>query len=175
MVKKITIGLGNVSTSSFTRVTLASLKRRSGLKLRDGTRVTHFLYGISIHKHALHVQGGIHESQEKSAIAYFAKAGFAIFPFHVAIEGHNVWADFAATRGRRVILVECVTDWREPAEMIQHKMRLAPICELWFVVQEYGKIYLKSLGYKVARLASSDLPFWICWPPTKKRPNLALQ
>ncbi len=159
-----------MSFGDFTPVTLASLKRRSGLKLRDGRRLIKDLYGERPH-------GRIHDKLEASAKSFFSRRKFSIFPHHTSVGDHFACADFAAARFRRVILVECLVGWsdRNLGATIEGKMSLRAECELWFAVGPDGKDYLKCFGYKARQIPSGDLSFWICWPPGAKLPNKAPQ
>jgi hypothetical protein len=154
----------------YQRITLASLKQRSGLRLRHGSRVQfwHSLYGTgTIDQVGKRNSGMFHEAQERCGIKHFASYGYKIFPWHVGIHGVKGWADFAVARYRRVILVECLTDGWENS--LQRKADLARACELWFIVEPgYMKI-LRARRYKRARLPGPDArdlntTFWLCRP-----------
>src|SRR5258708_40075587 len=97
----------------FQYVTLASLKIRSGLQLRDGSRVQYVSYDIggTIQQAGKNSAGVFHQAQERYGIQFFTSHGYKIFPRHIGIHETNGWADFAVARYRRVILVECMTDW----------------------------------------------------------------
>lgn len=102
-------------------------------------------------------------------------------------------ADFAAARFSRVILVECLVDLREDGAYTQllrsalapppslatlmsckidHKLALAKVAELWFVVEEIGRTILKQKGYVGSRLPKPRTPnfrelvtgFWLYRP-----------
>lgn len=98
---------------TFERITLGSLKKRSGLPFRDGSRVQYvsYLIGGSIQAAGTRSAGVFHNVQERYGIEHFASCGYRIFPRHVGIDGVKGWADFAAARYRRVILIEYMTDW----------------------------------------------------------------
>ena len=115
--------------------------------------------------------GSIHRAQEACGIEYFAANGYRIFPYHIGIHQKNGWADFAASRFRRVILVECLTDWREGA--IERKLDLMAACELWFITQHgYMSDLRKKYGYRCTILSSyerhTDIKLWICRPKESK-------
>ena len=84
------------------------------------------------------------------------------------------WADFAAARYRRVILVECMTDWQ--FNTYQRKAELAQVAELWFVAEPESAEELKEIGYSARRLPSPktaefrDLKTsaWLCRPINAK-------
>lgn len=164
--------------SAYKKVTLASLKRRSGLKFRDGARVTYVSYtlgGESIHRVGQRVSGAFHQAQEKYGIRFFARQGCGIFARHIGVAGANGWADFAVARGRRVILVECVTDWF-PDTTIPRKMALAQATELWFITESWGMKYLRRQGYRIRRLPCPNnaefrglnSTFWLCRPASAR-------
>lgn len=93
------------------------------------------------------------------------------------MHGANGWADFAAAYRRWVILVEAVTDWRDPADTLKRKEELAKACELWFVTETYTAELLRKQGYRVSRIPGPpkdemDSKFWLCRPPgAKPLPN----
>jgi hypothetical protein len=155
---------------TFKRITLASLKKRSGLHFRDGSHIRHLLYDCTIQQQAKRLEGVFHKAQVVRSVRYFASRGYSIFPGHIAVEGVNRWADFAVARYRRVVLVECMTDWFF-RRTIDRKAALAGACELWFVAESNGMKRLRQLGYKckVMPFSNSDsgdmkAKFWLCRP-----------
>jgi hypothetical protein len=143
------------------------------LLLRDGSRVQYvsYLIGGSIQQAGKRSAGVFHEAQERYGIEHFASRGYRIFPRHIAVDGVKGWADFAAARYRRVILVECMTDWWVDST-IKRKAELASACELWFIAEPGGMDELRKLGYicEVMPCADSEAwrdlktTFWICRP-----------
>jgi hypothetical protein len=156
----------------FQRTTLASLKWRSRLPLRDGSHVKYVSYvlGGTIHSVGKRFSGVFHEAQERYAIEHFASLGYRIFPRHIGIDGVKGWADFAAARYRRVILVECLTDWWNGS--FERKADLAKACELWFITEPGYMKEFRRRGYKCRVLPCPDTEqfrdlktkFWICRP-----------
>jgi len=159
---------------TFQRITLASLKRRSGLRLRDGSRVQYaYMYPPgTIDQVGKRNSGMFHEAQERYGIKHFASYGYKIFPRHIGVHGVKGWADFAVARYGRVILVECMTEWRRFKDSLQRKAELALACELWFIVEPSYVKPLRTRGYKCTRLPCPDTrefrdlntTFWICRP-----------
>jgi len=162
---------------TFQRITLASLKKRSGLRLRDGSRVQYvsYIHSGTIDQVGKRNSGVFHKAQERYGIKHFASHGYQIFPWHIGLHGVNGWADFAVARYRRVILVECMTDGWENS--LQRKAELALACELWFIVEPSYMKKLRTRGYKCALLPCPDTfefrdlntTFWICRPKQSRR------
>jgi hypothetical protein len=159
----------------FKCVTLASLKWRSGLPLRDGSHVRHSSGRGTIDRVAKRMEGVFHDAEVKYGKDYFGSNGYRVFPWHIGLEGLMRWADFAIARYRRVILVECLTDWRDDA--LERKEILIPICELWFITESFFKNKLRRRGYKCEILPCPDTDefrslnakFWICRPEKSKK------
>lgn len=157
---------------TFQRVTLASLKRRSGLALRDGSHVQHLLRDGTIDQVGKRLSGEFHKAQERYGIKHFVKHGYKIFPHEIGLHGVRGWADFAVARYRRVILVECLTDSWDNS--LARKAELADSCELWFIVESGYMKKLRARGYKRAVLCrppefrNLKTAFWICRPKHSK-------
>jgi hypothetical protein len=161
----------------FPYVTLASLKRRSGLRLRDGSHIQYVSYHIdgTIHQAGKRSAGVFHQAQERYGIQFFTSFGYKIFPRHIGIRKTDGWADFAVARYSRVILVECMTDWWVHST-IHRKSSLATACELWFIAQSGGVKELRAHGYNCKIMPCPDCPewrdlkttFWICKPKDAK-------
>jgi hypothetical protein len=158
------------------RVTLASLKWRSRLPLRDGSRTQYVSYviGGTIDQAGKKSSGKYHKAQETYGIEYFISCGYRVFPKHIGLSEVAGWADFAVARGRRVILVECLTDWWSGS--LERKAELIVACELWFITEGGYMSELRKRGYKCKLLPCPKTPdfldlnsqFWICRPRTAK-------
>jgi hypothetical protein len=157
------------------RTTLASLKKRSGLPLRDGSHVRHSRFDGTVQQNAKRMEGVFHGAQDFYGKEYFAARGYRIFPRHIGVKGVNRWADFAVARYRRVILVECMPD-NFVDSTIERKSELAKVCKLWYIAERDGMKKLRKLGYKCMVLPCDDsvewrgmhTKFWICRPAGAK-------
>ncbi len=162
------------ATKTFSRVSLASLKRRSGIHFRDGSHtqyVSYYLSGTIEQVDRAH-SGVFAIAQKEYGKEYFARLGYKIFPFQIGVHGIGAWADFAATRHRRVILVECLSDWFVD-ESLERKLELARHAELWFITQPGGMRELKKRGYltslfRCPEYTETNLRFWLCRPKGSK-------
>lgn len=157
----------------FRPITLSDLRKRSCLRLRDGSRVQYVsrFHRGTIQQVARNSEGVFHQAQERYGIMHFASLGYRIFPKHVAIDGVNGWADFAVSKYRRVILVECMSDWFVDST-IERKAELAEACELWFIAEPGGMQELRKVGYRCVGMPCAlsaewrdlNTTFWICRP-----------
>jgi hypothetical protein len=120
-------------------------------------------------------EGVFCKAQRRYGIEHFAASGYKIFPAHVGIHGVKGWPDFAVARYRRVILVECMSDWWVD-ETLQKKSEVADACELWFIAEPGGKKELRKRGYVCEVLPCPDndefrdlnTTFWLCRPRGRK-------
>lgn len=78
----------------------------------------------------------LHGQLRRASVRYFLEQGWDVVPHGVGVWGANgVLADLAITKGRRIVLVECLTPSWVTRENAAKKRRLEKFFPVWFVIE----------------------------------------
>jgi hypothetical protein len=141
-------------------LSIARLKKLTGLPIRDGARVRHTTYeeefsipqnaGRTIETRDRQASSPLHTEMKRLGVSFFRRQRFRVFPRQVGLWGHeNIYrfCDFAAEKGRTVLLVEALTPWRSDAETVQKKLQLGCCGEVAFIAAESSASAFQDFGF----------------------------
>ena len=81
----------------------------------------------------LDTESDTHKHMRETSINYFLKEGYDVCPETIGVTGTYTLADFAITKNKELIFVECLTDRSSTKEVIERKMNLKKYGNICFI------------------------------------------
>ncbi|MFP4018867.1 MAG: hypothetical protein ACLFUH_06420 [Bacteroidales bacterium] len=78
-------------------------------------------------------ESNTHKNMRETAIKYFLKEGYDVYPYSVGVLGLYTLCDFVIVRNRNLIFVECLTDNNATKEVLERKMSLQKYGDVCFI------------------------------------------
>lgn len=96
----------------------------------------------------------LHRRLRRASIRHFLDTGWDVMPYGVGVWGvKKAMADLAIAKGKRIILVECLTPGWVYRWNVARKKRLQKFFPLWFVIEDPAIGSDTSYKQRVERLA----------------------
>ncbi len=106
----------------------------------------------------------LHRQLREAAMRYFKDNAWDVVPHGIGVWGaKKAMADFAIAKGRKIVLVECLTPSWVYYQNAKNKKRLERFFPLWFVLEDPAVSGDINYRHRVERLARKNRVF--LWAP----------